>query len=118
VQTDVTGFRNLVEAAVAQAGPRRCVIWSTIWLHGPNLAFNRVLREAAGRHRNLEIADWAGLVGASPQLLAPDGIHGTPQGYQEKAAQVAGIVEHSCGRVTTLPGLADKPGTLANHPGE
>ena len=93
VQTDVAGFRDLVEGVIAQAGPRRCVVWSTVWRGGPNLAFDGVLRDAARRHRNLEVADWAGLVGGSPELLAPDGVHATPEGYARKAEQVARIVE-------------------------
>ena len=93
VQTDVAGFRELVERVLDEAGPKRCVVWSTIWRNGPNLAFNGVLRDAARRHRNLEVADWAGLVGGSPELLAPDGVHGTPEGYARKAEQVARIVE-------------------------
>jgi lysophospholipase L1-like esterase len=92
-QTDAAGFRDMVEGVLAQAGPKRCVVWSTVWRNGPNLAFNEVLRDAARRHPNLEVADWAGLVGGNPELLAPDGVHGTPEGYTRKAEQVARMVE-------------------------
>jgi lysophospholipase L1-like esterase len=92
-QTDVARFHALVESVVAQAGPKRCVVWSTVWRNGPNPAFDGVLRDAARRHRNLHVADWAALVGGSPELLAADGVHGTPEGYARKAEQVARLVE-------------------------
>lgn len=92
-QNDVDGFRRLVDDVIRAAGPTRCVVWSTIWRDGPNEGFNAVLRDATDRHRTLEVADWASLVAARPELLAPDGVHGSPEGYAARAAQVARIAE-------------------------
>lgn len=83
-------FRQQVEELLELTGPRRCVIWATIWFAGPH-EFNDVLRDAAGRHRNLELADWASLVEERPELLAADGIHGSPEGYARRAEQAAAI---------------------------
>lgn len=91
-QTDVGRFRSHVEQVLRLAGPTRCVVWSTIWLDGPNEAFNRVLRQVAERRRNLEIDDWAALIEARPELLAPDRVHGSPAGYARRAEEIARIV--------------------------
>jgi len=91
-QTDVERFRAHVEQVLRIAGPKRCVIWSTIWLDGPNDAFNSVLRQASDRHRNLEIEDWSALVETRPELLAADRVHGSPAGYARRAEDVARIV--------------------------
>ena len=79
------------------------MVWSTIWLDGPNEAFNEVLRDAEERHPTLEVADWAGLVGTRPELLAPDRVHASPEGYAERAAQVARIAERCHPRPEPTP---------------
>jgi lysophospholipase L1-like esterase len=84
-------FREQVEDVLALAGPDRCVVWATIWFDGPH-RLNAVLREAARRHRNLVLADWAALVSDEPELLAVDGLHGSPEGYERRAELVADLV--------------------------
>jgi lysophospholipase L1-like esterase len=86
-------FGQLVEEILERAGTRRCVIWSTLWLYGPLDAFNAELRDAAKAHRNLELDDWAGLVESRRELLAFDEVHGSPEGYAERAARIARIAE-------------------------
>lgn len=86
-------FGQQVEAILERAGPRRCVIWSTLWLYGPLDAFNAELRDAARAHRNLELDDWAALVDSRRELLAFDEVHGSPEGYAERAAGIARIAE-------------------------
>ena len=85
-------FRRQVDELLELAGPRRCVIWATIWFDGPH-EFNDVLADAARRHPNLELADWAALVEQEPELLSSDGIHGSPEGYARRAEQAARIAE-------------------------
>jgi hypothetical protein len=92
-QTDAAQFRRVVGALLQTVGKHRCVVWSTIYTGRPNEALNAVLWDAAAQYPNLEVADWAGLVGSRPDLIAPDGIHGTPDGYAERAAQVAKLIE-------------------------
>jgi lysophospholipase L1-like esterase len=88
-QADAVGFRRRVDELLRVAGARRCVIWSTIWLGGPNAGFNDVLRAEARRRPNLEVSDWASAVGADRTLVGTDGVHGSPAGYAERAARIA-----------------------------
>ena len=90
--SDSATFRQQVDELLELAGPRRCVIWATIWFGGPH-EFNDVLRDAARRHSNLELADWATLVEQEPELLSSDGVHGSPEGYARRAEQAARIAE-------------------------
>ncbi len=87
---DPATFRAQVEEVLELAGRDRCVVWATIWFDGQH-PFNDILRDAARRHANLELADWAGLIEAEPSLLSFDGIHGTPEGYARRAEQAATI---------------------------
>jgi lysophospholipase L1-like esterase len=88
---DPTTFRRQVEEVVARAGPRRCVIWTTIWLGDGPHEFNDVLRGSAALHSNLHLVDWAAMVEEEPGLLAPDGVHGTPDGYARRAEEIARV---------------------------
>jgi lysophospholipase L1-like esterase len=94
-QDDVEAFTRLVDDVMRRVGPRRCVVWSTLWLGRPNDSFNDALADATRRHSRLEVADWAGLVEEDDGLLAFDGVHGSPDGYARKAEQIARIAE-SC----------------------
>ena len=87
---DSATFRRQVEEVVARAGPRRCVVWTTIWLGGPH-AFNDVLRASATLHPNLQLVDWAAMVEQEPELLAADGVHATPDGYARRAEETAKV---------------------------
>jgi lysophospholipase L1-like esterase len=100
---DSAAFGGLVDDVLREAGPNRCVVWSTIWLGDPNEPFNDVLRAAARRHRNLELDDWASLVASRPELLAADGVHGSAEGYAERAERIARIVERCYPRPPSSP---------------
>jgi lysophospholipase L1-like esterase len=88
--SDPATFRRQVEEVVARAGPRRCVVWTTIWLGGPH-AFNDVLRGSASLHPNLQLVDWAAMVEQEPDLLAADGVHASPDGYARRAEEIARV---------------------------
>lgn len=86
----VDAFRGDVEAALRIAGPARCVVWATIHRDGDAYGgFDRVLHDEAARNRNLRVVEWAAMVRAHPDWLAPDGIHASPQGYRARAVAVA-----------------------------
>lgn len=91
VDGDAAAFGRRIEQVLDLVGPRRCVIWATIWLGGSHEGFNAALREAALRHRNFELLDWAGLVEAQPGLVASDGVHGSVDGYRRRAEETASI---------------------------
>ncbi len=87
------GFRAAVREALALAGPRRCVVWAALYrADGADEHLNAVLREEARRAATLRVVDWDEIVGADERALAPDGLHGSPAGYRERArATVAAL---------------------------
>jgi lysophospholipase L1-like esterase len=85
-------FRGLVEEAVEIVGPDRCLVWATVHRGEARTGFNDVLREAAAAHDNVRLVDWAFLVAECPELLAFDGVHGTPDGYARRAAETVEAV--------------------------
>ncbi len=87
--TAVDSFRANVARVLQLIGPNRCVAWATIWRDGASSdAFNDVLRVAARTNRRLRIVEWAKMVESNPDLLAPDGLHGSERGYLERAQAV------------------------------
>jgi lysophospholipase L1-like esterase len=91
--TAVAGFRDDVRRVLQLLGPRRCVVWATIWRDGaPNDAFNDVLRQAASSNHRLHLVEWADMVQRHPRWLAPDGLHGSELGYRERARAVVDAV--------------------------
>lgn len=91
-QDDVAGFRRNIRRVLERVGPNRCVVWATIWRGGSNEAFNEALADAAADDDRLVLVDWAAIVGDDPALLAGDGVHGTPEGYERRAREVAAAV--------------------------
>jgi hypothetical protein len=96
----VSSFGSSVEAVMRAAGPSRCVIWANIVrppYNGVSYAgYNRMLARAAAANPNLTILDWAGIVRSDPGLLASDGVHATPSGYQTRAEAIAQAMQ-TCG---------------------
>jgi hypothetical protein len=91
----VDAFREDVDRALRLAGDGRCVIWATIWrADGPDEGYNDVLETAADKGR-LRLLRWDEMLTRDPALLAPDGIHGSPQGYRARAEETARLVR-SC----------------------
>lgn len=86
----VAAFRAAVGRLLELVGPGRCLLWATIWRDGAaSEALNQVLVDAAARHPRMRLIDWAAMVGAHPGWLAPDGLHGSPAGYRERARATA-----------------------------
>ena len=71
----------------------RCLVWATIVRDGAaRTGFNHGLEEARSEHRNVRLVDWATLVARSPELLAADAVHGTPEGYERRAEETADAI--------------------------
>lgn len=89
-----TAFRADVARLLELLGPRRCVVWATIWRSGaPSDGFNAALRDGAAANRRVRLVDWAAMVRAHPDWLAPDGLHGSAAGYRARARAIAAAVE-------------------------
>lgn len=92
----VESFEAGVEAVLAAAGPGTCVVWPNIVRPPYNgvsySGYNRALARSYARHPNLIVVDWAGIADASPGLLAPDGVHATPEGYAARGQAIAQAV--------------------------
>lgn len=97
--TEVDALEAAVRQTVAEVGPAGCAVWATIVrppLNGVSYAAaNRKLARLGRSIPNLRIVDWAGRVAAEPALLADDGVHATPLGYQARAALYAEAIR-SC----------------------
>ncbi|HEY1237262.1 MAG TPA: GDSL-type esterase/lipase family protein [Solirubrobacterales bacterium] len=96
----VSSFESSVEAVLQAAGEGRCVVWANIVrppYNGVSYGgYNRALAQVAAAHPNLTVVDWAGLVHSNPGVLAPDGVHATPSGYQARAEAIAQAMQ-TCG---------------------
>lgn len=91
-------LESALRAAAAKVGPEGCQVWATIARPvpggGPEPA-NQILRRLDGGQvsgTRVVVADWAELVARRPSLLAPDKVHGTPDGYRARARLYAEAV--------------------------
>ena len=99
----VSTFIGAVSRVLEAAGPRRCVVWSTIvrpTAVGTTYdGLNRALARAAARHPNLALVDWVGMTSRHPRWLSDDGVHVTVAGYRARASAIARAVATRCARV-------------------
>lgn len=84
--------------------PGGCAVWATVAappVKGVDYAgANRLLRGLASEPdlaQSLQVVDWAAAVAASPSLLAGDGVHATPAGYQARAQLYAEAITACAG---------------------
>jgi lysophospholipase L1-like esterase len=98
--SEVSSFEASVESVLSAAGPSRCVIWANIVrppYGGVSYAgYNRVLTRLASAQPNLTLVDWAGIVRSDPGMLASDGVHASPSGYEARAQAIAQAIQ-ACG---------------------
>ena len=94
--SEVAAFEANVRAVLAAAGPRRCVVWSTIarpaYRGSSYAAFNRVLARLDASSRTLRVYDWRATTATQPGLLRADRVHATLAGYRERARALAELV--------------------------
>lgn len=97
---NVSAFGHAVSDILTVAGRERCVVWPTIArltkVGTTSAALNRELASAAGRHRNLVLVDWAGMVRRHPAWLSRDGVHANAAGYRARAAAIVKAVTTRC----------------------
>ncbi len=96
----VSGFARTVRETLAIAGPRRCVVWSTIVrppYDGVSYSgYNRALELIARSRGTLRVFDWVAMARAHPSWFGSDGVHPTSTGYRARAAAIARLVR-GCG---------------------
>jgi hypothetical protein len=102
-------FQGQVEAVLEAAGPSRCVVWANIvrppYAGVSYAGYNRVLERLSAANPNLIVVDWVGITHSQPGLLAPDGVHATPDGYAVRAQAIASAIA-GCGGVRAYGGGA------------
>ncbi len=88
--TDVAALRQAVLTSVARLGAHGCAIWATI--HRPPVngvsyaaANNALTTVAATLGGRVLIVPWDAQAARHPEWLAPDGVHGTTLGDQQRA---------------------------------
>lgn len=86
-------FASLVDEAIDLVGPRRCLVWVTIVRDGvERTSFDEILRDARASRPNVHLVEWAAMVEDDATLLASDQVHGTPEGYEKRAEEIAEVV--------------------------
>ena len=100
---NVSALESAVRASLDRAGRGGCAVWATIvrppYAGVSYAAANRRLVQLAsepGLAGRLLIVPWAAAVRSNPGWLAPDGVHGTPDGYRARAQMYADAAR-ACG---------------------
>ncbi|HTN25550.1 MAG TPA: hypothetical protein VL120_16290 [Solirubrobacteraceae bacterium] len=102
---DPRGAARLEAAVRATATrPGGCAVWATIVappVRGVSYnATNQLLRGLAADPQlapSLQLVDWSAVVAASPSLVAGDGVHATPAGYEARAELYAAAIRACAG---------------------
>jgi lysophospholipase L1-like esterase len=99
----VSLFRRQVRRTMRIAGPRRCVVWSSIVR--PPVAgrsyhdLNLTLADEASKRPNLMLFRWAKLARRHPSWFGPDHVHVTASAYNVRARAMARTIRR-CRRET------------------
>lgn len=98
----VRALEAAVRESLRRVGPRGCAVWATIRrpaLDGVSYAAANTRLEALAADPRLLgrllVVPWAQEASRHPGWVAPDGVHGTPEGYAARAALYAAAVR-SC----------------------
>jgi lysophospholipase L1-like esterase len=86
-------FLSSIRRTMKIAGPRRCVVWSSILrppVAGASYSrLNRVLADQARKRPNLIMFRWVRLAHRHPSWFGPDRVHVTATGYKVRARAMA-----------------------------
>jgi hypothetical protein len=91
-------FLSSIRRTMKIAGPRRCVVWSSIVrppVAGASyMRLNRVLADQARKRPNLIMFRWVRLARRHPSWFGPDHVHVTATGYKVRARAMARQIRH------------------------
>lgn len=85
-------MRQHVRTVLKRAGDRQ-VLWVSVWRSPAYRAVNRMLSSMDSREAGLSVLRWDRFIRRHPRLLASDGIHLTPAGYQVRGRMIADAVK-------------------------
>lgn len=88
---DVVTMRRNVKAVLAAAGTRP-VLWVSVWRSEEYLPVNRMLSRQDRKSAQLSVLRWDRFIAKNPTLMAEDGIHLTPAGYEIRGQKIANAV--------------------------
>jgi hypothetical protein len=108
-------FRSAIRRTMRVAGPKRCVVWSSIKrppVGGAGYGrLNRTLARQARRRPNLILFRWLRMARAHPSWFGEDGVHVTGAAYEVRARAMAERIR-DCRRL--LIRRASRPGAAAS----
>lgn len=84
-------MRRHVKTVLRQAR-NRPVLWVSVWRSPAYAGVNRMLSKLDRRHTQLSVLRWDLFIKEHPRLLARDGVHLTPAGYQVRGRMIADAV--------------------------
>ena len=94
---DPVTMRRNVKVVLARAGTRP-VLWVSVWRSDSYAAVNRMLSRLDRKSTQLAVLRWDRFIRKNPGLLARDGIHLTPQGYEIRGRMIADAVRALLGQ--------------------
>ncbi len=84
-------MRSHVNTVLRRAG-NRPVLWVSVWRSPAYHKVNRMLSRLDARSGQLAVLRWDLFIKEHPRLLARDGVHLTPAGYQVRGRMIADAV--------------------------
>jgi len=93
---DETVFASNIDAVMADAGHKRCVVWFDVYRPGTDEAINAALAQASSKYRNLHVVPWNALAGSHPEWFSWGDVHPSTQGYAARAEQAAAALATFC----------------------
>ena len=81
-----------LEAAVRGAAGRGCSVWATVVHPRDFTAANARLLALDRELDDVVVVDWAAAAAKRPELIRPDGVHGTPEGNRARAELYADAI--------------------------
>lgn len=89
-------MRRHVRTVLKRAGHRQ-VLWVSVWRSPAYRKVNRMLTSLESREARLTVLRWDRFIRKHPRLLAADGVHLTPAGYQVRGRLIADAVKAMLG---------------------